>query len=205
MIPSSPSKVCKDCGCEKSIEEFYKHSQMLDGHLNVCKDCKRTYQHERVLSGHTQRIDRKRYELDPERKQYIRMKSKEWRRLNPGKSKCHAALEKAILSKKIERGLCEICGEKAHAHHDDYSKPLEVRWLCAMHHSRLHCGMLTENELPPRRATAPLESTISPKKPLDHLSRRYSRARKCPKCGQKHSAKWSHPFCWACKADLAPV
>jgi len=35
---------------------------------------------------------------------------------------------------------CEICGitENIHAHHEDYSRPLEVRWLCAYHHSRVH-------------------------------------------------------------------
>jgi hypothetical protein len=30
---------------------------------------------------------------------------------------------------------CEVCGtEKVEAHHDDYAKPLEVRWLCKPHH-----------------------------------------------------------------------
>ena len=34
---------------------------------------------------------------------------------------------------------CEICGkEKTHAHHDDYDKPLNVRWLCAEHHRQWH-------------------------------------------------------------------
>lgn len=33
---------------------------------------------------------------------------------------------------------CEVCGEKAEAHHDDYSKPLDVRWLCRIHHCALH-------------------------------------------------------------------
>lgn len=31
---------------------------------------------------------------------------------------------------------CEVCGAlKVEAHHDDYSKPLEVRWLCRPHHN----------------------------------------------------------------------
>lgn len=31
------------------------------------------------------------------------------------------------------------CGDlKVHGHHEDYSKPLDVIWLCAMHHAWLH-------------------------------------------------------------------
>jgi hypothetical protein len=38
----------------------------------------------------------------------------------------------------VEKRPCEICGEKAEAHHDDYDKPLEVRWLCFKHHREWH-------------------------------------------------------------------
>jgi hypothetical protein len=38
----------------------------------------------------------------------------------------------------IPSQLCEICGKKAEAHHDDYGKPLEVRWLCFKHHREWH-------------------------------------------------------------------
>lgn len=47
--------------------------------------------------------------------------------------------------KKIKEGLlirlpCEICAtiEDVQAHHDDYTKPLEVRWLCRKHHREHH-------------------------------------------------------------------
>jgi 5-methylcytosine-specific restriction endonuclease McrA len=33
------SKVCRGCGVEKSLAEFYKHPRMADGHLNKCKVC----------------------------------------------------------------------------------------------------------------------------------------------------------------------
>ena len=45
----------------------------------------------------------------------------------------------AIETGKLFRAACEICGNpKTEAHHDDYSRPLEVRWLCRKHHGQLH-------------------------------------------------------------------
>ena len=45
----------------------------------------------------------------------------------------------AIKMGKLVKEPCEVCGElKVHAHHDDYTKPLQVRWLCQKHHTELH-------------------------------------------------------------------
>ena len=43
-----------------------------------------------------------------------------------------------LRDKHMSRQLCEICGKPAQAHHDDYDKPLEVRWLCPKHHMEWH-------------------------------------------------------------------
>ena len=49
----------------------------------------------------------------------------------------------AIASGKLLREECEYCKRiDTHAHHDDYSKPLDVRWLCPRHHKLLHLGRL---------------------------------------------------------------
>lgn len=55
-------------------------------------------------------------------------------------AKAHRAVEAAIQQGKLVRAPCEVCGSKkaVHAHHDDYSKPLSVRWLCAKHHLQHH-------------------------------------------------------------------
>lgn len=48
-------------------------------------------------------------------------------------------LNRMLRQGLIERKPCEICNnEKVEAHHDDYSKPLEVRWLCKKHHCEHH-------------------------------------------------------------------
>ena len=60
------------------------------------------------------------------------------------RSKClaRATVNNAIKAKKIVKGVCEICGtdKKVHAHHNDYAKPLEIRWLCFYHHKEAHGG-----------------------------------------------------------------
>lgn len=55
------------------------------------------------------------------------------------KNLVHYHLRKGTLI----RGVCEVCGDKkTHAHHTDYDKPLEVRWLCLIHHSHEHNKLL---------------------------------------------------------------
>ena len=52
------------------------------------------------------------------------------------------AVSHAIRAGKISKQLCEICGNiKVEAHHQDYQKPLEVKWLCPKCHRKLHREM----------------------------------------------------------------
>jgi hypothetical protein len=58
-----------------------------------------------------------------------------------GRAKLRArqTLNYAIRTGKIKRQPCEVCGNpKSQAHHDDYSKPLVVKWRCALHHKQIH-------------------------------------------------------------------
>ena len=59
----------------------------------------------------------------------------------PEAIKANKAIHDAIHSGKLKCQPCEACGatEGIAAHHDDYSKPLEVRWLCNRCH-RIHHG-----------------------------------------------------------------
>lgn len=57
----------------------------------------------------------------------------------PEEKKARAAILRATKRGEIKKGHCEICdNEKVDAHHDDYNKPLDVRWLCREHHMQWH-------------------------------------------------------------------
>ena len=49
-----------------------------------------------------------------------------------------AYLNVYIRRGKIKKQDCAICLKKAEGHHHDYSKPLEVDWLCRKHHLEKH-------------------------------------------------------------------
>lgn len=49
-------------------------------------------------------------------------------------------VSRAIKLGVMRREFCEVCGDEAHAHHDDYAKPYEVRWLCKPHHQEWHAA-----------------------------------------------------------------
>lgn len=55
------------------------------------------------------------------------------------KTNARSRIRVLVARGKIARMPCNVCGEiKSQAHHDDYSKPLDVTWLCPKHHKELH-------------------------------------------------------------------
>jgi len=67
----------------------------------------------------------------------LRRRSRLYKFINFEKTSAH----NKVSYTKLKRQPCEVCGSlDTQAHHDDYSKPLEVRWLCQLHHSRVHKG-----------------------------------------------------------------
>lgn len=70
---------------------------------------------------------------------------REWRKSHPltGEARRRANARSYanvyLRRSKIERRPCEVCGSPStEMHHDDYSRPLDVRWFCRVHHLALH-------------------------------------------------------------------
>lgn len=66
---------------------------------------------------------------------------RKWRQKNRDKMWCYKQVAKAIKNRLISKPkTCSICGEekRLQAHHDDYSKPLDIVWCCSSCHKRMH-------------------------------------------------------------------
>lgn len=86
--------------------------------------------------------------LNPDFKKRETERARILRQKYPQKYKARLETIEAIRIGKLKRGNCEVCGKpNAQAHHSDYSKPLEVKWLCIKHHFELH-KELRKNDSP---------------------------------------------------------
>lgn len=66
-------------------------------------------------------------------------RSKRYYDRNIEKVRARTIYKTAIKTGALIRQPCQVCGDlKTEGHHSDYSKPLEVLWLCKPHHYNLH-------------------------------------------------------------------
>ena len=110
-------KICSKCKLEKEIKEFYRDKNRKDGHVYWCKEClKPLQQNERG-----------------------RQAKYRWAKKNSIKVSAYQKVLNALKCGSLIRQPCEKCkSEETQAHHDDYQKPLTVRWLCTQHHAEWH-------------------------------------------------------------------
>jgi len=132
-------KTCSRCGIEKHISEFQKRKASPDGLTASCKKCLSEYDKSRANLPHRvkNRID---YAATERGIESSGRAKKAWIEKNPTKRKAQHLVNNAIRDKKLFKEPCSVCGSshRTHAHHDDYSKPLNVRWLCYQHHKDWH-------------------------------------------------------------------
>ena len=113
--------VCTKCKIEKDESEFYRVKAKRNGRKSWCRSCC-------VL-------DVKKYkETHPGYGKWDRTKR------NMFKHKARQAVTNAVRDRRLIKQPCP-CGEtKVQGHHEDYSKPLDVEWLCTKCHSKKEQG-----------------------------------------------------------------
>lgn len=149
-------KQCSTCKVFKTrVDDFQKQSDKKDGLCSQCKECaskrSRKYEKEKSLDPEwrKKRSEKslRRYKeiikdpilLEKERER-DRNRIKKINPISILKSQARSMVNNALKNGRIRKSDCEECqsNESVQAHHDDYSKPLQVRWLCIKCHNILH-------------------------------------------------------------------
>ncbi len=130
-------KTCSKCEIEKESSEFYKYKRNKDSLHSYCKSCiadnTRVWQSknkDKVAASY------KKWRTNNPHKS--NMRDKRYRERNPLKRKARLAVSYAIQTGELTRpSNCESCFTacKPQGHHEDYTKLLEVEWLCTKCHT----------------------------------------------------------------------
>jgi endogenous inhibitor of DNA gyrase (YacG/DUF329 family) len=122
------AKQCPSCQKRKPFSEFNRDRTRKTGLQVYCRPCQRA----------AVRLAAKRHR--PAKAARQRGWAKEHRVI----TYAHTLVHRAVLSGKLVKpAACEDCGQSAtgralHGHHEDYSKPLSVKWLCPSCHRIRH-------------------------------------------------------------------
>lgn len=82
---------------------------------------------------------RKEYQATPAFAESHQAAALRWAAKHPERRKASNLVSNALRDGKLEKLPCLVCGhEKVEGHHPDYSRPLDVVWLCNPHHREVH-------------------------------------------------------------------
>jgi hypothetical protein len=157
---SITEKICSKC--EKTLEvSCFSRNKYTKGGLNAwCRECQSAHSKEYYRNnGEERRRYARKHRLDHIEeyrakarleKKHLNMsdkekaRKKEYKRLYelkyPQRKRCKNIVKDHIKRGTLVKEPCEVCGESGwvHAHHTNYNKPLDVMWLCPIHHSQWH-------------------------------------------------------------------
>jgi hypothetical protein len=145
-------KVCSKCDRAMPPSEFYADKRATDGKRSCCKYCsiadakrwrgenldkkRRTDAAWQAANPARARQNRRNYSA--RHSEAITEKARRFRRDRPVEAKAHNLVGRAVRNGRLVRpSTCDDCGAPGwiEAHHDDYSRPLYVRWLCKPCHA----------------------------------------------------------------------
>lgn len=144
-------KTCSRCKEEKSLSLYRKNKSKVDGYDYMCKKCRNRYDrewrkgkgkvkyytyHRKYESTSKYKNKKKKYRRKPEVMERQRVRVKEDYKKYPEKMKARHLASRLSSPTNCER--CKKKNKKLHKHHYDYSKPLDVIFLCTICHGFVH-------------------------------------------------------------------
>ena len=113
-VSLTSTKQCSRCMTTKPSSEFHRCMVKKDGLQSRCKMC---YKHKTYTEANRLYDKQKVTSIETRARQTVR---------------------NAIRKGELKKQPCIVCGAEAEAHHPDYTKPLDVDWLCRKHHALWH-------------------------------------------------------------------
>ena len=143
--------------CDSPFETNHSRSKYCSppcAHEGLRASGRRTHYRRQEAFGDKLNAEKKEWRQSPKGKRLAQGYTKAYREKFPEKWKAVYTVANALKSGRLVKMPCENCGTKKHihAHHRDYSKPLDVQWLCDPCHRAEH---------PPRRNPLPRRPSAS--------------------------------------------
>ena len=140
-------KVCTKCGIEKELEGFSLRRDSKDGRMASCILCRRVSNQkrysenkEKIKASHKVYRESHREEIKAHRKTDSYRESDKRSRLK-AQNACRS--RNYFHRNRHNIAVPETCSRcpssnRVEAHHDDYNKPMEVKFLCQTCHIKWH-------------------------------------------------------------------
>lgn len=144
-------KTCRRCNKPKEDSEFNTYKKYGKTYLkSMCKPCQSEWYAEKGYGKKSYEDNRqhkkqlmKAYTQTKAGKEAAKRAQEKYRRSSQYSLKQNARKKvfRAVQSGKLVKPICcESCSQELalEAHHEDYSKPLEIKWLCKECHENTH-------------------------------------------------------------------
>lgn|SRR5574343_46402 len=137
---------CARCNKYKEPDCFYTNTRLKGGLSSYCRQCQKEYNRTRIDKLFTD--NQNTANIEYQKKYYLKNKDKiyqykkEYNAKHIQEQRVRGRFNYYRKKNNIKAPeLCELCGRsgvKIHPHHPDYSKPLDVQWLCKSCHQKIH-------------------------------------------------------------------
>lgn len=129
-------KKCKACGLTKPVDAFSAAPSNADGYRTRCKACRAAERRKRYQTTKaTERAQVRRYQrANPDKVLATYLKRAE--RQGTHEAAQHAVVWALKVQRLTRHSHCQMCGKhgRMQAHHADYTRPLDVIWVCPSCH-----------------------------------------------------------------------
>lgn len=143
--PGHGMKTCTNCQQQKPRSAFRPRSSMPHLLQSLCRDCERatskTYK-QSAIGKVNQSSAETTYKRSDKGKRAQKQSKLVQQVRNGDRLAARSTLKHALAAGQVKRwpmcAMPDCCESIVEAHHPDYSRPLDVVWLCPEHHDELH-------------------------------------------------------------------